>query len=120
MSTIALIDLHAGTPNRAIPSLVTHANAAGAEVEVFDGRNGRLPRPGRFAAYLLSGGPGSPVEQAPWRVRLVAAIPEWSKQRPVFGIGLGFQVMAQSYAWPVRLLDTPRKGQFPVTPTPAG
>jgi len=120
MPCIAIVDLHGGHPTTALASIDNIVLANQGTVEVFDCLAGRFPRPRKFDGYVLTGGSGSPTESAPWRVRLQAAIPEWSKSRPVFAIGLGFQVMAAAYGWPVRPLERPRDGIFPVTPTPAG
>jgi len=120
MSSIAIVDLHGGTPNTAITALSTHAEANRVDIEIFDALAGRFPRPRRFDAYLITGGPGMPNDNSPWRVRVQAAIPEWAKSKPVFAIGLGFQLMAAAYGWPVRPIKTNRDGVFPLTPTPAG
>lgn len=120
MPRIAIVDLHGGHPNTAIASIDNIVLANQSTAEIFDCLAGRFPRPRKFDGYVLTGGSGNPTESAPWRVRLQAAIPEWSKSRPVFGIGLGFQVMAAAYGWPVRPLEAPRDGTYPVTPTPAG
>jgi GMP synthase-like glutamine amidotransferase len=120
MPSIAIVDLHGGHPNTALSSIDNIVLANQGTVEIFDCLAGRLPRPRKYDGYILSGGSADPTESAPWRVRLQAAIPEWSKSRPLFGIGLGFQVMAAAYGWPVRVMKEPRDGIFPVTPTPAG
>ena len=90
------------------------------EIEIFDGINGRLPRAKKYEAYLISGGPQSPDAPQPWRVRVQAAIPEWTRSKPVFAIGLGFEIMAAAHGWAVRPLGTERQGVYPLTPTPAG
>ncbi len=120
MPSLAIIDLHGGTPNTAIAALSAHGEANRAQIELFDVLAGKFPRPRRFDGYLITGGPGMPNDNAPWRVRMQAAIPEWAKSRPVFAIGLGFQLMASAYGWPVRPTKTQRDGIFPLTPTPAG
>ena len=120
MPKVAIVDLHGTASNTAIPALSSHVTAAQGEIEIFDGINGRLPRARKFDAYLLSGGPLAPDAQQPWRVRLQAATPEWTRSRPVFAIGLGFEVMAAAHGWAVRPLDTPRNGIYPLTPSPAG
>lgn len=120
MPTIAIVDLHGGQANAALDSIVRIATANQADVELYDCLAGLLPRPRKFDGYIVTGGMASPVEAAPWRVRLQAAIPEWAKSKPIFAIGLGFQVMSAAYGWPIRPLDNPREGVFPVTPTPAG
>jgi GMP synthase-like glutamine amidotransferase len=120
MSSVAIVDLHGGRPNTAIASLSAHVTANRADLEIFDGVTGRLPPIKHFDAYIISGGPDSPVVPSPWRVRLQTVLPTYAKTRPVFGIGLGFEVMAASYGWPVRALANARDGVFPITPTPAG
>ena len=120
MSTVAIISLYGNQPNTAVASISTIIMANQAEMEVFDCRAGRFPRPRKYDGYIVTGGVAAPNEAAPWRVRLQAAIPEWAKSKPIFTIGLGFQIMAAAYGWPIRPLDTPRNGIFPLTPTPAG
>ena len=120
MSAVAIIDLHGGHPNTSIAALSAHVTANRAELEIFDGVMGRLPPVKHFDAYIITGGPGSPTAPSPWRVRLQAVLPTYAKTRPVFGIGLGFELMAAAYGWPVRPLPDVREGVFPVTPTPAG
>ena len=120
MSAVAIVDLHGGQPNTAIASLSAHVTANRADLEIFDGVTGRLPPVKGFDAYIISGGPGSPTAPSPWRVRLQAVLPTYAKTRPVFGIGLGFQLMAAAYGWTVQALPDAREGVFPLTPTPAG
>jgi GMP synthase-like glutamine amidotransferase len=120
MPSVAIVDLHGPVPNTALVAIAAHAEACRAEVSIFDAVGGRFPRPRAHDAYLISGGPGMPNDGAPWRVRVQAAIPEWAKSKPVFAIGLGFQLMAQAYGWPVRPASNRRDGVYPVTPSPAG
>lgn len=118
MPTIALIDLNARHSNHGVPSIVSMVEAAGCQVECFEPRvEGSLPGPG-FDAYILSGGPGSPLEDAPWRHALMQAITQW--QAPVVGVCMGFQVLAQVYGWTVQLLSRPRFGVHPLRLTHAG
>ena len=120
MPKIAIVDLYGGQANTALDAIVRIAMANQAETEIYDCLSGRLPRPRKYDGYVVTGGLASPNEAAPWRVRLQAAVPDWAKSKPIFAIGLGFQVMAAAYGWPVRPLDHQRDGTFPVTPTPAG
>ena len=120
MPRIAIVDLYEGHPNTALDAIIRIAVANQATTERFDCFAGHFPRPRKFDGYVVTGGLASPLESAPWRVRLQAAIPEWSKSKPVFTIGLGFQVMSAAFGWPVRRLEQAREGIFPVTPTPAG
>ena len=108
MPTVALIDLNACHNNHGVPSIVTMIEAAGCRVERFEPRvEGSLPGSG-FDAYILSGGPGSPLEDAPWRHELLEAIQHW--QAPVVGVCMGFQILAQVHGWTVRQLSRPRFG----------
>ena len=120
MSTIAVISLYGNQPNTALAAISTIVMANQADMEIFNCQAGRFPRPKKYDGYIVTGGMGAPNESVPWRVRLQAAIPEWAKSRPIFGIGLSFQIMAAAYGWPVRPLAQPRDGIFPLTPTPAG
>ena len=120
MSRVAIVDLNGPSPNTALAAIAAHAEARRAEVGIYDAIAGRFPRPRAYDAYVITGGPGMPNESAPWRGRVQAAIPAWAKSKPVFAIGLGFQLMAQAYGWPVREAETPRDGIYPVTPSPAG
>jgi GMP synthase-like glutamine amidotransferase len=120
MPSVAIIDLYGGSPNASIAAIGAHATANLADFDVFDGIGSNLPRARRFDAYIVSSGPSAPNAAEPWRVRLQAALPAYAKSRPVFAIGLGFEVMAAAYGWPVRPLKTPRDGTYPLTPTPAG
>jgi len=117
MAPVAIIDLY-GQPHAHTQALLKLAQAAGTEVEIYNGRRGRLPV--RPAAVVISGGPGSPDDRGPWRSRLQAAAEGWGKQVPVLGIGLGFEILAQTQAWAVRPLDTPRSGWHPLAPTAVG
>jgi len=120
MPRIAIVDLYGGQANTALDAILRIVLANQATAGTFDCRAGEFPRPRKFDAYIVTGGMASPVEPAPWRVRIQAAIPEWAKSRPIFTIGLGFQIMAASFGWPVRPLAAKRDGIYPVTPTPAG
>ena len=120
MPTLAIVNLYGKTPNSALAGLSAHAEANRFDVSIFDAIEGRFPRPRHFDRYVVTGGPGMPNDNAPWRVRVQAAIPEWAKSRPVFAVGLGFQLMASAYGWPVRPAESKRDGIFPITPTPAG
>ena len=120
MQKIAIIDLFGGDLNSSIAAIEAHATANRTEADIFDGIHGRLPKLKHFSAYIVSDGSAGPTASEPWRVRLQAALPAYAKTRPVFGIGLGFQLMAAAYGWPVRPLPHPRSGVFPLTPTPAG
>ncbi len=120
MAKIAIIDLFGGDLNSSIVAIEAHAIANRTEAELFDGIHGRLPKLKHYAAYIISDGTADPTAAEPWRVRLQAALPAYAKTRPVFGIGLGFQIMAAAYGWPIRPLPQPRSGVYPLTPTPAG
>ena len=120
MPRIAIVNLYGNQPNTALAAISQIVMSNQATAEIFDCHAGHFPRPRKFDGYVLTGGSASPNESAPWRVRLQAAIPEWAKSRPIFAIGLGFQLMAAAYGWPVRQLQAERDGTFPVTPTPAG
>ena len=120
MPRVAIVDLHGPSPNTALAAIAAHAEARRAEVNIYDAIAGRFPRPRTYDAYIITGGPGMPDDRAPWRGRIQAAIPTWAKSKPVFAIGLGFQLMAQAFGWPVRPAEVPRDGIFPVTPSPAG
>ena len=117
MSSVAIIDLH-GQPHAHTQALVALITGAGASAEIFDARRGRMPR--RPQAVIITGGPGSPEDRAPWRGRIQAAAEAWAKQAPVLAIGLGFQVLAAAKGWAVRPLDMPKSGWFPLTPTAVG
>lgn len=118
MSDVALIDLNAQRANHSVPILSSMIEAAGGRVVRFEPRvEGGLPGP-RFAAYLLTGGPGSPLEDAPWRAQLVSAIRQW--RQPSMGVCMGFQMLAQAHGWPVQALPQPRLGVYPLRRTEAG
>ena len=120
MPRVAIVDLHGPRPNTSLAAIAAHAEARRAEVGIYDAVSGRFPRPRKYDAYIVTSGPGIPNDRPPWRVRVQAAIPEWAKSKPVIAIGLGFQLMAQAYGWPVREEGAQRDGLFPVTPSPAG
>lgn len=118
MPTIALIDLNARHTNHGVPSIVSMIEAAGCQVTCFEPRvEGSLPGTG-FDAYILSGGPGSPLEDAPWRHEVLQAITQWTS--PVVGVCMGFQMLAQVYGWTVQLLARPRFGIHSLQLTQAG
>ena len=120
MPSLAIVNLYGDTPNTALTGLSAHAEANRFDVSIFDAIDGNFPRPRRFDRYIITGGHGMPNASSPWRVRVQAAIPDWAKSRPVFGIGLGFQLMAAAYGWPVRPIANKREGVFSITPTPGG
>ncbi|MFT5685357.1 MAG: homoserine O-succinyltransferase [Myxococcota bacterium] len=118
MPTVALIDLNARHDNHGVSSITTMIKAAGYRVERFEPRvEGTLPGPG-FDAYILTGGPGSPLEDAPWRHELLAAVGQW--KAPVVGVCMGFQLLAQVHGWTVRQLSHPRFGIHRLRLTGAG
>ena len=118
MPDVALIDLNARHTNHGVSSITSMIEAAGCTVHRFEPRvEGSLPGPG-FDAYILSGGPGSPLEDAPWRHELLAAIEQW--QAPVVGVCMGFQILAQVYGWTVQQLSRPRFGIHRLKLTRAG
>ena len=118
MPDVALIDLNAAHNNHGIPSIIAMIEAADCNVHRFEPRvEGTLPGPG-FDAYILSGGPGSPLEDAPWRHELLGAIQEW--RAPVVGVCMGFQILAQVHGWTVQQLSRPRFGVHRVRLTKKG
>ena len=120
MASIAIVDLYGAAGHPSVAAIAAHVEANRAEPSTFDALEGKFPRPRRHDAFIITGGPGQPNDGAPWRVRVQAAIPEWARSRPVFAIGLGFELMAQAYGWPVRPASTKRDGLYPLTPSPAG
>jgi homoserine O-succinyltransferase len=118
MPTVALVDLNAAQQNHGVPAIIAMIEASGCRVERFEPRvAGTLPGPG-FDAYILSGGPGSPLEDAPWRHALLEAIKGW--KAPVVGVCMGFQILAQVHGWTVRQLSQPRFGIHRLRLTRAG
>lgn len=118
MPTVALIDLNARLSNHGVPSIIAMIEASGCRVEQFEPRvEGSLPGPG-FDAYILTGGPGSPLEEAPWRRAVLEAIGQW--EAPVVGVCMGFQLLAQVHGWTVRELSHPRLGIHRLRLTGAG
>ena len=117
MPTVAIIDLH-GQPHAHTQALLGLVQGAGASAEIHDALRGRLPA--RADGMIITGGPGTPEDRAPWRKRLQAAAQGWASKVPVVAIGLGFEVLAQSQGWAVRKLETHRTGWHPLTPTAVG
>ncbi len=111
MNAIALVDLH-GSRQPDTDHLASLIAADGWTVNRHDGRAGRLPT-GKEPVVVI-GGPGTPNERGIWRVRLEAAMAQWAMERPLLAVGLGFPILAAAMRWPVRPLDEPRRGWYPL------
>jgi GMP synthase-like glutamine amidotransferase len=113
--TVALLDFNAGVPNQGMALLGDLIRDAGAEPEVFDVRiEGRLPEPKSHAAYLLSGGPGAPLDGQSWQKRTLPFLRTLSAESHVFGVCMGFQLLAAAHGWSLRLLPSGHFGLYPL------
>lgn len=116
-----LLDLNAGVPNRGVEALRGRLERYG-EVRVYAVRDaGELPEPGAPGPWVLSGGPGSPWEEGPWRAPLLAALRARVAARlPTLAICYGFELLGAAMGAELRRLTTPRLGVWPVALTAAG
>lgn len=61
-------------------------------------RGEKLPAPGDFDGFILTGSKHSTYERSPWMVGLIALLQQLRQKRiPVFGICFGHQIMADAY-----------------------
>lgn len=118
MPDVHLLDFNAGEPNRGTASL---ARLLGGEVRVWDvRRDGALPADDP-TPWVLGGGPGSPLEEGPWRRPLFAALRNRvDADRPTLAICYGFELLALAAGARLDLLPHPRLGLAPLALTDAG
>jgi GMP synthase-like glutamine amidotransferase len=116
-----LLDLNDGRPNRGTAAILALAEAAGVRTSVHAVRDrGQVPAAGE-GAWILGGGPGSPLHQGPWRAEVLGALRTRLREGlPTLGICYGFQLMAEALGGSVRLLPGPREGVYGLEPTWAG
>lgn len=116
-----LLDLNDGRPNRGTAAILGLAERAGIGASVHLVRDlGQVPPAGE-GAWILGGGPGSPLHRGPWRAEVLGGLSARLRARlPTLGICYGFQLMAEALGGSVRLLPAPREGIFALRPTWAG
>lgn len=113
-----LLDFHAGEPNRGTASL---ARMLGGVDRVWDvRRTGELPDRDD-GAWVLTGGPGSPLEAGSWREPLAAAL-RWrvAHDLPTLAICYGFELLGWATGARLALLPRPRLGLHPLELSAAG
>jgi len=115
-----LLDLNGGAPNEGVALIRTHLEQAGHELLVADVRAGQDLEV-EVDGLLATGGPGSPLLEAPWqaplRARLRRALEEGTA---LLAICMGFQVIAGELGARVEPLARGRYGIHPLWPTEAG
>ncbi len=112
---VHLLDLNAGLPNRGTAAIVGVARELGHPVSVYDVRaRGELP-PAGDGAWILGGGPGSPLEPGPWRDPLLAALRARSaRSLPTLAICYGCELLGASLGGELRRLREEREGVYPL------
>lgn len=112
---VHLLDLNDGVPNRGTAAILGLVEARGHDAVVYDVRRG-CALPGSSAGpWILGGGPGSPLDDGPWRAPLLAAVEARVRAGlPTLGICFGFELMALAMGAQVGRLATPREGLHPV------
>ena len=119
-SSVAVIDLNAGQPNLGVPAISAALEDAGLPWERFEPRiAGTLPAE-THRGIILTGGPGSPLEDAAWRDRLLQWMEQAIPHSTVLGICMGCQLLAHLHGWQLVELDTPRFGLYPLGTTEDG
>lgn len=110
---VHLLDLNAGHPNRGTAAIVGLAQGLGHPVSVYDVRaRGELPPPGD-GAWILGGGPGSPLEPGPWRDPLLAALrARASSSSPTLAICYGCEMLGAALGADLRRLREEREGVY--------
>jgi GMP synthase-like glutamine amidotransferase len=117
---IALIDLNAGKPNLGVSAIESRLREAAMDWTRFEPRvEGSLPS-SEIAGAILTGGPGSPLENLPWRGRVMDWLEAALPRTPVLGICMGCQLLASAYGYELRELGSPRFGIYPLGLTAAG
>lgn len=117
---IHLLDLNAGVANQGVAALADRLTTRGV-VWIHAVRDlGELPQEDG-AAWVLSGGPGSPFDDGPWRAPLLAALRRRVEEdQPTLAICYGFELLAAALGGEVRLLRERRFGVWPLLLTEAG
>lgn len=111
-----LLDLNDGVPNRGTAALLGQLEAAGIAAEVGDVRRDHVLPPADAPLWVLGGGPGSPLDEGPWRAPLLAALRARVKaDRPTLCICYGFELLGAAMGAELRRLRSPREGIYPVT-----
>ncbi len=110
-----LLDLNAGVPNRGTAALSALLAEAGHEVEVCDVRGGHPLPPAHAPLWVLGGGPGSPLEEGPWREPLLEGLRfRVAADLPTLCICYGFECLGAAMGAQLRELKQSREGVFPV------
>jgi GMP synthase (glutamine-hydrolysing) len=112
---VHVLDLNAGVPNQGVAALQLLLRREGFEPRVWDVRQGVVLPPDDGDAWVLSGGPGSPLDEGPWRPGLLEALAaRMAGGRPTLGICYGFELMALVAGAELRRLAAPRHGTYPL------
>jgi GMP synthase (glutamine-hydrolysing) len=115
---VHLLDFNAGEANRGVAALVRLCGPSGVVVHEVR-RSASIPPPG--GSWVLSGGPGSPLEPGPWRAPLYEALrARVAKDLPTLAVCFGFEVLAAALGAELRPLRTPRIGVWRLRCTDAG
>ncbi|MBM4366884.1 MAG: hypothetical protein FJ102_11775, partial [Deltaproteobacteria bacterium] len=110
---VHLLDLNAGLPNRGTAAIVGLVRERGHPVSVYDVRaRGELP-PAGDGAWILGGGPGSPLEPGAWREPLLAALrARTASSLPTLAICYGCEMLGAALGADLRRLREERDGVY--------
>lgn len=114
--TLHLLDFNNGVTNRGTPAL--QRLCGGGQVW---GVRHRTELPPDDGTWILTGGPGSPLEEGPWRTPVLEALRRRAgRGAPTFAICYGFELLSLAFGADVRPLPARRLGVYPLLLTEAG
>lgn len=112
---VHLLDLNDGVTNLGVAALQLLVSREGFAPTTWDVRQAHQLPPDDATPWVLTGGPGSPLSEGPWRAPLLAALAARIRgARPTLGICYGFELMALVAGGELRLLRAPRQGTYPL------
>ena len=110
-----LLDLNDGVANRGVAAILGLLASSGRTSRLWEVRQKHELPPMDSELWVLSGGPGSPLAEGPWRAPLLAALrARIAEDRPTLAICYGFELLGHALGAELRELTTPRDGVFPL------
>lgn len=115
---VHLLDFNGGAANRGTAALL---GLLGGGVRHWRTREAAELPPGGDGVWVLTGGPGSPMEEGPWRAPLLDALgARAARGAPTLAICYGFELLAMARGARLTPLARPRVGLVPLRLTAAG